>query len=313
MPGFEHGQNRRQVYIIFSVDTEHDIISRYKTKTAGWSKGIPLLFEIFDSFGMRGKVCWLIEYNLKDGILAANPRSEFFVKEFLELIMQIKNREDELGLHPTMYDWLGGEKQIPASSYNDPDLWDFARPYYDPEFVINLITAAAKEFREDCQVNPIGCRTGAFQYATHLATALDRNGIHIDSSVSKGLKQWVRVPNAYYAARDNIRHKATEKTGVLEIPTVGYICNSRSDFLLRTRTWYLLHRRQPIFLSLFIHNWQAINSDGGADWRFLDNLSSFLHLLSNHGAHFMSWTEANETYNGIYGNSYGRMDADVHG
>ena len=54
----------KQVYVIFSVDTEHDIIS-YKTKSAGWSKGIPLLYEVFDASEIRGKLCWLIEYNLK--------------------------------------------------------------------------------------------------------------------------------------------------------------------------------------------------------------------------------------------------------
>jgi len=255
MPMFERGQNQRQVYIIFSVDTEHDIIAKYTTRTAGWSKGIPLLFEVFDTLGMRGKVCWLIEYNLKDGIPAANPRSEFFVKEFPELIMQIKNRGDELGLHPTMYDWLGGARDIPASSYNDPGLWNFNKSYHDPEFVIDLLTSAAKEFREICGVNPTGCRTGAFHYATHLATALEKNAIHIDSSVSKGLKQWVTAPNAYYGDRANIRHKATTKTGVLEIPTAGYICSGRLSLLTKFRTWYLLHRRQLIFLSFFIHNW----------------------------------------------------------
>lgn len=288
MPIFGDGQNRRQVYIIFSVDTEHDIVSKYETRTAGWSKGIPLLFEVLDASGMRGKVCWLIEYNLKDGIVAANPRSEFFVKEFPELIMQIKNRGDELGLHPTVYDWLGGEQQIPASSYNDPELWDLVRPYHNPEFVISLITSASKESRKVCQVNPIGCRTGACHYATHLAAALEKNGIHVDSSVSKGLRQWVTMPNAYYAARDDIRYRATEKTGVLEIPTTGYIYSGRSKFLLKLRTLYLLNRQQPIFLSLFIHNWQAIDVDGKADSRFLDYLSSFLRLLSNQGAHFLS-------------------------
>lgn len=303
---FEHSRKQRQVYIIFSVDTEHDIIRKYTTMAADWSKGIPLLFEIFDTLGMRGKVCWLIEYNLKDGILAANPHSEFFVKEFPELTMQIKNRGDELGLHPTMYDWLGGERQIPASSYNDPGLWDFTRSYHDPEFVINLITSAVKEFQKVCQVNPVGCRTGALHYATHLATALGKNGVHIDSSASKGLKQWVTAPNAYYAASDNIRHKATTKTGVLEIPTTGYVCNGWPNLLLKIRTWYLLHRRQPIFLSFFIHNWQAITTDGRADTCFLEVLSSFLHFLSCNYAHFMSWTEANETYKDIYRNSYSK-------
>lgn len=295
-----YNQKQRQVYVIFSVDTEHDIIRKYTTRTAGWSEGIPSLFEVFDASGMRGKVCWLIEYNLKDGLLAANPRSEFFVKEFPELIMQIKNRGDELGLHPTMYDWLGGEGHIPASSYNDPDLWDFTRSYHDPEFVINLITSAVKEFQKVCQANPIGCRTGAFHYATHLATALQRNKIYIDSSFRKSRPwQWITPPNAYYAARDNIRDKATT-TDVLEIPTTGYICSGWQNFLLKLRTWDLLHRRQPIFLSFFIHNWQAIATDGGADTNFLDGLSLFLRLLSNHGARFLSWTEAKKIYDSMY-------------
>jgi len=176
-------RKHKQVYVIFSVDTEHDIISRYKTKSAGWSSGIPLLFEVFDALGMRGKVCWLIEYNLKDGILAANPRSEFFVREFPELIMQIKNRGDELGLHPSMGDWLGGKRDIPASSYNSPELWDSTRSYHDPEFVMNLITSGAKELVEATGVNPVGCRTGGFHYATCLAPALEKNKICIDSLV----------------------------------------------------------------------------------------------------------------------------------
>jgi hypothetical protein len=300
-----HSQKHKQVYVIFSVDTEHDIISRYETKAAGWSKGIPLLSEVFDASGIRGKVCWLIEYNLKDGILAANSHSEFFVKEFPELIMQIKNRGDELGLHPTMYDWLGGAKDILVSSYNDPELWDFTRSYHDPEFVINLTTSGVKEFREVCGVNPIGCRTGAFHYATHLAAALEKNGIHIDSSVRKKLKSTVTAPNAYYAARDNIQNKAPTKTGVVEIPTTGYVCKGWSSYLLKLRTWYLLHRRQSIFLSFYIHNWQAITTEGRPDTRFLESLSSFLRLLSNHGVRFLNWTEACEMYENIFGTGNG--------
>jgi hypothetical protein len=293
-------KKRGQVFVIFSVDTEKDIISKYKTGVAGWSTGIRLLFEVFDAMGMRSKVCWLVEFNLRDNILAANPRSEFFVKEFPELIRQIKSRGDELGLHPDVYDWLGGERDISAFPYNDPRLWDFTRPYHDPEFVMSLITLATKEFQEVCQVNPIGCRTGAFHYATHLAAALESNGILIDSSVSKGLKRCVTAPNAYYAARDNIHHKAPTKTGVLEIPTTGYICKLL-NLPLRLRTWYLLSRRQPIFLSFFVHNWQAVTTDGRPDTRFLEILYSFLRMLSNHGVRFLSWTEANETYEDIYG------------
>jgi hypothetical protein len=295
-----------QIFVIFSVDTEHDIISKYTTKTAGWSKGIPLLFEVFDASQVKGKICWLIEYNLKDGILASNAHSELFVKEFPELLTKIKNRGDELGLHPTMYAWLGGGGQSLTSSYDDPQLWDFTRSYHDPEFVINLITSAAKEFRKVCQVNPVGCRTGAFHYATHLATALERNAIYIDSSARKGptiRKPWHRTtaPNAYYAASDNI-YKSSPKTGVLEIPTTGYVCNGWHLSLLKLRTRYLLRQRQPIFLSFFIHNWQAITTDGKVDSCFLDNLYSFLCLLRSYGACFLSWTEAREIYNSIYEN-----------
>ena len=293
-------QELKRIYTIFSVDTEHDIISKYTTKTAGWVIGIPLLLQVFNALGMSGKVCWLIEYNLKDGIIASNPRSQFFVQEFPELIMQIKNRGDELGLHPTMYDWLAGERNIPASSYNNPELWDFTKRCHNPEFVMNLVTSASKEFQNILHISPVGCRTGAFQYATHLATALDNNRIHIDSSVSKNtLRQVVAAPNAYYAARDDIRKQTSQKRGVLEIPTTGYICNGLPNVLLKLRTLYLLDRykRQVIFLSFFIHNWQAVNTDGKADQRFLNNLSAFLQLLNNHGATFLSWTEAIATYN----------------
>jgi len=45
-----------------------------------------------------------------------------------------------------------------------------------------------------------------------------------------------------------------------------------------------------------------------------DMLLKFVRLLSNRSVHFMSWIEANETYNSINsisGNSYGRMDANA--
>lgn len=250
-----HDQKQKQVYVILSVDTEHDIIGRYTTRTAGWSKGIALLFEVFDAAGLKSEVCWLIEYNLKEGILAANHCSEFFYKEFPEFIIQIKNRGDELGLHPSVSDWLGGEREIPVSSYNDPDLWDTTKRYHDPEFVIDLIVLAVEEFRKVCRVNPVGCRTGACRYATHLATALQRNKIYIDSSVQKSRPwQWISPPNAYCPTGDNIRCKAAIKAGVLEIPTTGYICAGWQNLLLKPRTWYLLQQRQPIFLSFFVHN-----------------------------------------------------------
>jgi len=293
-------ENTKKTYVILSVDTEHDIIRKYKTRSAGWSEGVPLLFDVFDASGLRGKVCWLIEYNLKDSLLATNPRSDFFCEEFPELIRQIKSRGDEIGIHPTVVDWLGGNEEIPVSSYNDPVLWDDTRRYHDPKFIMNLIASATREVKKECGVDPIGCRTGGFQYATHLATALEKNGIHLDSSVSKGLWCWLRAPNAYYAARDDIRQKANIKSGVLEIPTVGYIWSEWSNLLLKLRTLYLLCQRQHLFLSFYIHNWQAITANGMPDNRFLESLSSFLHFLRNHGVHFLRWGEAYELYKEIY-------------
>ncbi len=291
-------QKQSQIYVIFSVDTEHDIIRRNTTRSAGWSMGVPLLFDVFDASGLRGKVCWLIEYNIKDGVVAANPRSPFYCQEFSELIGQIKNRGDELGLHPTVYDWLGGEGEFPASAYNDPNLWDMTKRYHDPEFVINLITSGTREVKKACGVNLTGCRTcGCGWYATHLATALQRNEIGVDSSVPIGRPwQWIRAPNAYYPAEDDIRNKANTKTGVLEIPITGYICSGWSQLLLKLRIWYLLRQRQPVFLSFYIHNWQAITTNGIPDKRFLESLSSFLRFLRNHGAHFLRWTEAYKLY-----------------
>lgn len=299
------GGSQSSVNVIFSVDTEHDLVGKYTTTSSGWSKGIPLLCDIFDRTGLRGKVCWLVEYNLKDGIVAANPASHFCSAEFPNLITQIKERGDELGLHPEMKEWLGGDKPIPVSSYNDPKLWDVTRRTNDPGFVSLLISSARKEFVRVCGTQPVGNRTGRMQYATHLASALVENGINIDSSVRRGLSPWkLPAPNAYYAAGDDIRNGSTAGSGVLEIPTTGYV----SDNLLKNlftglKSLYWFYRRKPIFLSFFVHNWQAITPSGGENIDFLKNLSSFLQRLRSHGARFLSWTEAHETYKEMIGNS----------
>ncbi len=303
-------RGRRQVYVILSVDTEHDVTSlKYRTKTAGWSKGIPLLFEVFDDSGVRGKVCWLIEHNLKEGIVAANPDSVFFVKEFPAIIEQIKDRGDELGLHPTMFDWLGGEGNIPVSSYGDPRFWDFNRSYLDPGFVMESITSGTSEFKKVCGANPVGCRTSDLHYATHLATALEKNLIYMDSSVPRRLRHWrVAAPNAYYAARDDIRNKITAGTRVLEIPVTGCIGDGWIAPFLKLRSRLLLESREPIFLSFYMHNWQAVTTGGEVDRQYLKFLSSFLRLLSGHGATFLSWTQAYNTYADIYGHSFVKED-----
>jgi hypothetical protein len=290
----------KRTYIILSVDTEHDTLANHSSRAAGWSTGIPLLCEALDTLGMRGKVCWLIEYNLKEGIPAGNPNSEFFAKEFPELITQIKTRGDELGVHPTMVDWVGREK-ICAALYNDRDSWNIERSYHDPEFVMNVITSAVKEVKAVSGVNPVGCRTGGFHYATHLATALQKNGISVDSSVLRHPKHFVVPPNAYYASEDDIRCKSILKKGVLEIPTPGYVRFNKNKPLDRIRTEYLLWVRKPVFLSFYIHNWNAITSDGMKNETFLENFASFLSFLNKRGVCFLSWKEAKETYDYIYG------------
>ena len=311
---FSRNYNRKKIYIILSVDTEHDILSKFTTRTAGWSIGIPILFKVFDSFKLMGKVCWLIEYNNKDGFLASNTDSDFFVKDSKKLINQIKERGDEIGIHPTMKDWIGGDKNISASSYNDPKFWDSTRSNNDPEFVMKLITNGTKKFIDIFGITPIGCRTGAFQYASCLTAALEKNGIFIDSSVSKGLLRKITAPNAYFAAKDNILNEATTNPKVLEIPTTGYIDSKPSvyNFMLKLRSWYLLHSRNTIFLSFFIHNWQAITNNSKENTTFLKNLSLFLNMLKKYNACFLSWNEANKIYREIYRNK-SRMPYDMGG
>jgi len=293
--------NKKKVYIIFSIDTEHDLAANYSTLTAGWTKGIPWLCESFDALGIKGKVCWLIEYNLKEGIPAGNPNSKYFVKELPELIERIKTRGDELGIHPTMYDWIGKEQQVTVASYVDNDSWDMERSYHDPEFVMDLITSATKAVKAISGVDPVGCRTGAFHYATCLVTALEKNGIILDSSIFKGPKQFVPVPNAYYASKEDIRRKSTLKTGVLEIPTIGFMKLNIKNLLMRIRAEYLLRLNHPIFLSIMIHNWDVITSNGAKNDYFLKKLNSFISLFRKRGACFLSWMEAKQTFDAIYG------------
>jgi hypothetical protein len=292
----------KQVYIILSVDTEHDIVARYQTRSAGWSKGIPLFFQAFDEAGVRGKVCWLIEYNVKEGIPAANPGSEFFVQEFPEFIRGIKDRGDELGLHPTMADWTGTKQGVTAADYVDSSLWDAGRRY-DAGFVGRLIAAGVQEMVRATGVHPVGCRTGHMNYAAHLAEALEQNGVFIDSSVSRRTAPRLAAPGAYYADPGDVRKKSPGKTGVVEIPTTGYICFDGIQRLLlhKARVWYWLNRRGPVFLSFFVHNWQAVTPDGGVDREYLKRLSSFLGRLRSYGAIFLGWTEARQLFDDLYG------------
>jgi hypothetical protein len=293
---------QKQVYVILSIDTEHDIVSKYKTRSAGWSNGIPLLFQVFGESGVKGKVCWLIEYNVKEGIPAANPNSEFFVKELPELITEMKNRCDEIGLHPSIAAWRGTGNDISALDYIDHSLWDNTMRY-DPEFVMNLIKSGVQEIAKTTGVHPIGCRTGGMSYASHLANALAKNGVYVDSSVSRKLAPWIGAPNAYYANENDIRKKSpNKKPGLVEIPATGYICFEGLQKLLlhKTRIRYLLNR-QPVILSFFIHNWQAVTIDGRADREFLQGLASFLGLLRNNGACFVTWAEAYQICADLYG------------
>jgi hypothetical protein len=293
-------KNVQQTYIIFSVDTEHDTIANHITQTAGWSNGIPLLLETFDIIGMRGKVCWLIEYNIKEGIPARNTSSVFFVKELPELIAQIRLRGDEIGIHPTMFDWFGKE-EISLSSYKQTDSWDLRRSYYDPRFVINVINSAVKETKIISGINPVGCRTARFHYAIHLATALEKNGISVDSSVIQKSIKFMIEPHAYYASEEDIRRKSIASNKVLEIPSIGFSQFNINRIFTRIKIEFLLSLRKPNFLSLYIHNWDAITSNGMKNNNFLDNLTSFLKFLRNRGACFLSWTEAKEKFDSIYG------------
>jgi hypothetical protein len=293
------GTNGGNIFVIFSVDTEHDIVGRYATRSAGWSRGLPLLFETFDAAGMKGKVCWLIEYNVIEGVPAANPNSVFYSPEFLEMVEKIRKRHDEVGLHPSMVDWVGRENLPTALSYVDPAKWDDSRRLHDAEFVSNIITSAAAAVSEACGSTPVGCRTGGMQYATHLGRALLANKIYVDSSVApSGKHTWnVHVPKAYYASSKDIRKPSDEPTSVLEIPTAGYVQNGLIlDTWMKLRCRFWMRHPGPVFLSFFIHNWQAVMPNRRTDSGFLNTLGSFLRLLDRWGAKFLSWSEAHEAF-----------------
>jgi hypothetical protein len=299
MTMIEPKRGRKRTYVIFSIDTEHDTFANHTTQIDGWCKGVPWLCEIFDDLGMRGKVCWLVEYNLKEGILAANPDSAFFVKEFPAIIKELRLRGDSIGIHPTMYDWLQEEGPVRVDSYHDFGSWDLTRSYNDPEFVLKVISSAVQEIKALSGVNPVGCRTGACHYATHLAAALVTNGIYVDSSTVK--KQWelLKSPNAYYTTQEDIRRESTSKTGLLEIPSVKCMQFDLKNPFTKLLTEYFLHIPKPIFLSLYIHNWAAITANGEKNEEFLQKLSSFLSFLRYRGVHFLSWVDIKETFDCI--------------
>jgi len=255
---------------IFSVDTERDIRS-LKTKVEGW-KRISLLFDLFDSVGMRGKVNWLVEYDLRDGFLSANPQSEFFVRNHLELFEEMKKRGDEIGLHPSMYDFNART-----------DTWDKGASG-NPVFVRKVLDFGTREFRRIFRQEPVGCRVGAFHPCTGLEEALERNGIWVDSSTLRRTRERIRSPNAHFLGN----------TRVLEIPTTGYVHNGSFDLVFYKAKKYL---NRPVFLSYYIHNWQVVRPRGEPDTRFLHNLKRFLEVLASR-SQALSFREAYQAFTG---------------
>jgi hypothetical protein len=287
-------------YVILSIDTEHDPLDQYTSLTAGFSIGIPRLFQVFDDTQISGKVCWLLEYNIKEGIPLANVNSPLFYTDFDNLVAQIKNRGEQFGLHPCLDDWIGEQTQLTSSSYSVRGNWDGTRRYKDAKFVSDVISSATKEVKQICGVNPVGCRTDGCLYTPYLPNALKNNGIFIDSSVRKSQPwQYVVSPNAYYYNKDKY-HKVPLSTTVMEIPATGYICTGIKNHMLRVRTWLSLKQAKPLFLSFYIHNWQAVKPNGKADVVFIQVLTSFIKLLRNNGVQFVSWIDAKSIYNDMY-------------
>jgi hypothetical protein len=177
--------------------------------------------------------------------------------------------------------------------------WDFRRSYKDPQFVMHVITSAAIEFKEATGVHPIACRTANHHYSTHLPFALEKNGICIDGSVAmKGILPG-KQHTAYYPDMVDIRINSRIKAPILEFPSFPCGQFNLRDPLLRIRIECLLKRRQPIFLSLYTHNWNVLTEDGKKNDGYLENLASLMNFLYDRGAVTVSWPEAKRAFEAI--------------
>lgn len=143
-----------KIFLILSVDAERDTYL-FEPRMAGWENGVPYILDTFSEYGVHGKACWLIEYNVRDGLFFCKP-SKRHLANHENIIREIKQKGYEFGLHPTMYAY-------------DQSRWDYKRALSDPAFVSDVIHQGTEALVSVCKKRPVGCRTGHFHFALGLA------------------------------------------------------------------------------------------------------------------------------------------------
>lgn len=277
----------KRIYLILSIDAESDIYT-HKNLKAGWETGVPFILDVFSEHGLDGKACWLVEFNIRDRLIFANPDcSERFVPNFEDIIGEIKRKGHEFGLHPTVYEWSG-------------DRWDYQRPLKDSAFVSDIIHQGNQVLVSVCKQKPIGCRTSNFHFAQSLAAALETEGYLVDSSCRRGIFASITAPNAWFAGKKNYRFQGTPepRTRVLEIPTTDYVRPGWNGALsLKYKPNKVKTDGSGIlFLSAFLHNWDAVTTDGKRNPVFEATFEKFINLALENSVEVVSFTEAYRIY-----------------
>lgn len=280
-------QEFEKVFMILSVDAESDLYT-HKTFKAGWEVGVPYILDIFSECGTNGRACWLIEYNVRDGLVLCNPSCNGFVPNYEDVIRQIKQRGYEFGLHPAMYAYARGQ-------------WNHERAWRDPTFVFDVIHQGTEALVSVCRERPVGCRTGNFHFALGLAKALEHEGYLIDSSDRKMFWEPTVAPNAWFAEEKDYRLEKTveSRTRVLEISTTDSITATRKGLFSLN---YKPNLKKPhsssniLFLSTFFHNWDAVRQDGKVNPKFRDAFDNFWAALVDNGVKVVSFSEAYRIY-----------------
>ena len=279
----------KEIYLILSIDLERDVYV-YKTGSkSGLMVGLPYILDLFSEHGIKGKACWLVEYNCRDGLAFCNPACKLFVPDYEDYFQELKRGGYEFGLHPAVCSFEQGQ-------------WNYETPLRDPLFVRKVIHEGSESLRKVCKEQPVGCRTSAFQFASFLSKALETEGYLIDCSYRRGLFDSITAPNAWFADEEDYRFDETSgsKTKVLEVPTTDHV-RAAWNGLFSLKYKPLLIRPHPtsdiLFLSAFFHSWDAVTPLGERDIKFKNALDNFLNFaMDDYKVKVVSFAEAYEVF-----------------
>jgi len=279
----------KRIYLILSIDLERDLYV-YKTGSkSGLQVGVPCILDIFAEHDIKGKACWLVEYNDRDRLAFCNPSSKLFVPNHEDYFEEIRRGGYEFGLHPAIYAFEQGQ-------------WNYETPLKDPLFVAKVIHEGSESLRKVCKKQPVGCRTSAFHFALSLPKALETEGYLLDCSHLKGLFDDIKAPNAWFTGEQDYRFEKASgtKTKVLEVPTTDYVQAAWNGlFSLEYKPFKVkgYQTSDIIFLSAFFHSWNAVTLLGKCNNKFKSALDNFLNsAMDDYKVNVVSFSEAHKVY-----------------